>query len=100
MWISKAAYDWLRKHNDLYATVAWNDEAAAGLRKQDVLGLPAQLSACVYRQDASGACNTRQEGPADAVADGDRVDLMQASRGRLWIVFILFLLLLLVLVFY
>ena len=61
----------------------------------------AQLCRDQVQGTSSPHCNSTPyaDAEADAEADGDRVDLMQASRGRLWIVFILFLLLLLVLVF-
>ena len=49
----------------------WNEAAASDLDREGVLGLPAQLEACVYRQDPreEGTQRTRQAGPAEAVEE-------------------------------
>ena len=57
----KETYDWLRDHNEIYSKVAWDEQAAAGLRSKDAYGLPSQLTACVYKQPPCGVTATRQE---------------------------------------
>ena len=51
----QAAYNFLIKHNYVYEHIRWDHEAAADLARDGVLGLPAQLAACVYHQEADNA---------------------------------------------
>ena len=67
----KAAYDFLKAHNVLYANTRWDEEAAKDLEMDEGhLGLPKVLARCLRRQEpdeTDEGGRVRQHGPADAV---------------------------------
>ena len=64
----RAAYEWLHRHNSLYAGVLFDEVESKLLDVKADCGLPSALAKCVHVQASSdSSSNTRQQGPADAV---------------------------------
>jgi hypothetical protein len=80
----RGAFDCLRAVNAVYERVIWDDEAAAALvADKCALGMPKALAECL-RVGADDARRepARQEGPADAVVDGQDCDGIGAARDE------------------